>query len=68
MTPSLPCENCGKVDDLETVNPLWILGDKAVLWDCRCGSIRVLINHHTQQELVRKAIDRTLANTRDEEA
>lgn len=58
MTPSLPCPKCGHVDDLDAVNPLWNLGNKAILWDCRCGSIRaILINHHTPQELVRKAME-----------
>jgi hypothetical protein len=58
MTPSLPCEMCGHVDDLETVNPLGTHADELVLWNCRCGNTRaVAIDHHTPQELVRKAIE-----------
>lgn len=56
MTPSLPCPKCGHVDDLETVTPLWMLMDEAVLWKCRCGITReILISHHPPQELIRKA-------------
>jgi len=42
MTPSIPCAKCGQVDDLETVNPLGIHLDKAVPWNCRCGSTRAV--------------------------
>ena len=57
MKPSLPCVKCGKVDDLETVNPIGVLMDETVLWGCRCGNTRaVAISHHIPQELVRKAI------------
>jgi hypothetical protein len=57
MTPSLPCAKCGQVDNLETVNPLGIHVDKAVLWNCRCGNTRaVAISHLIPQELVRKAM------------
>ena len=65
MTPSLPCAKCGHIEDLETVIPLWTLGDKAVLWDCLCGRIRtVLINRHTPQALVRKAMETEEAETK----
>jgi hypothetical protein len=58
MTPSLPCEKCGRVDDLETVNPRGILAAEVVLWDCRCGYPRaVAIDHDTPRELIRKAIE-----------
>jgi len=30
MTPSLPCDICGQVDDLETVNPRGILAQELV--------------------------------------
>jgi len=64
MVLSLPCPNCGQVDDLETVNPLGILMDKAVIWNCRCGSTRAVgISHHAPQELVRKAM--VMDETRD---
>lgn len=33
MEHSLPCPNCGQVDDLETVNPLGIFMDRSVLWN-----------------------------------
>jgi hypothetical protein len=57
MTPSLPCKKCGKVDDLETVHPLGIHMDQAILWNCRCEDTRAAtISLHTPQELVRKAI------------
>lgn len=57
MTPSLPCGKCGQVDDLETLNPLGIQLDKAVLWNCRCGNTRaVAINYRIPLELVRKAM------------
>jgi hypothetical protein len=57
MTPSLPCAKCGHVDDMEAVNPLGIHGDKAVLWNCRCGNTRAVeVSHYTPQELVRKAM------------
>lgn len=56
MTKSIPCAKCGQVDDMETVNPLGIHGDKAVLWNCRCGNTRaVAVIDYTAQELVRKA-------------
>jgi hypothetical protein len=57
MTPSLPCAKCGQVDNLETVNPLGIHVDMAVLWNCRCGTTRAVgISQLTPQELVRKAM------------
>jgi hypothetical protein len=56
MTPSLPCLKCGQVDDLETINPLGVHLDKAVIWNCRCGNSRAVpISHHIPQELLRKA-------------
>ena len=56
---SIACAKCGQVDDLETVNPLGIHGDKAVLWNCRCGNTRaVAVCDYTAQELVRKAMAR----------
>jgi hypothetical protein len=58
MTSSPPCAKCGQVDNLESVNPLGILMDKAVLWNCQCGNTRsVAISHHIPQELVRKAME-----------
>ncbi len=57
MTPSLPCANCGQVDNLETVHPLGTHADKAVIWNCRCGNTRAIkISHHLPHELIRKAI------------
>ena len=57
MMKSIACAKCGQVDDLETVNPLGIHGDKAVLWNCRCGNTRaVAVIDSTAQELVRKAM------------
>jgi hypothetical protein len=57
MTKSIPCAKCALVDDLETVNPLGIHMDKAVLWNYRRGSTRaVSVIDHTAQELVRKAM------------
>jgi len=57
MTKSIPCAKCAQVDDLETVNPLGIHMDKAVLWNCRCGNTRaVAVSYYTPQELVRKAM------------
>jgi hypothetical protein len=57
MTRSIACAKCGQVDDLETVTPLGIHLDKAVLWNCRCGSTRaVAVCDDTSQELVRKAM------------
>ena len=54
---SIACSQCGQVDDLDAVNPLGIHMDKAVLWNCRCGSTRaVAVCDYTAQELVRKAI------------
>jgi len=54
---SIPCAKCGQVDDLETVNPLGIHLDKAILWNCRCGNTRaVAVYDYTAQELVRKAL------------
>lgn len=59
MMSSLPCPVCGHVDNLETVNPLGIHVEKAVLWNCRCGNTRaVAISHHIPQELVKKAMVR----------
>lgn len=56
MTKSIPCAKCGQVDDMETVNPLGIHGDKAVLWNCRCGNTRAFaVIDYKAQELVRKA-------------
>ena len=64
MRPSLPCANCGQVDDLETVHPLGICADTAVLWNCRCGNTRaVVIGCFIPQELVRKAM--VMDETRD---
>ena len=57
MTQSIACAKCGQVDDLETVIPLGIHMDKAVLWNCVCGSTRaVAVIDYTAQELVRKAM------------
>lgn len=57
MLRSLPCPNCGQVDVLETVIPLGIFVDKAVLWNCRCGSTRAVdIDYHAPLELIRKAV------------
>ena len=57
MRPSLPCVKCGHVDDMETVNPLGIHMDKAVLWNCACGSTRAIaVIDYAAQELVRKAM------------
>ena len=57
MMKSIACANCGQVDDLETVTPLGIHMDKAVLWNCRCGNTRaVAVWDYTAQELVRKAL------------
>jgi hypothetical protein len=57
MTKSIPYAKCGQVDELETVNPLGIHKDKAVLWNCRCGSTRaVAVIDYTAQELVRRAM------------
>jgi hypothetical protein len=57
MTQSIACAKCGQVDDLETVIPLGIHMDKAVLWNCACGSTRaVAVLDDTAQELVRKAM------------
>ena len=57
MKHSIPCAKCGQVDDLETVKPLGIHLDKAVLWNCRCGSTRAVAVHDCSvQELVRKAV------------
>ena len=57
MTQSIACAKCGQVDDLETVIPLVIHMDKAVLWNCVCGSTRaVSVIDYTAQELVRKAM------------
>jgi hypothetical protein len=57
MTQSIPCAKCGQVDDLQTVKPLGIHLDKAVLWNCRCGNNRaVAVWDYTVQELVRKAV------------
>jgi hypothetical protein len=54
---SIACAKCGQVDDLETVLPLGIHMDKAVLWNCVCGSTRaVAVIDYTAQELVRKAM------------
>lgn len=57
MMKSIACAKCGQADDLETVNPLGIHLDKAVLWKCRCGNTRaVAVFDYTAQELVRKAM------------
>lgn len=57
MERSLPCPNCGRVDDLENVKPLGILMDRAVLWNCRSGNTRAVdIDYHTPMGLVIKAI------------
>lgn len=57
MMKSISCAKCGQVDDLETVIPLGIHMDKAVLWNCICGSTRaVAVIDYTAQELVRKAM------------
>jgi hypothetical protein len=54
---SIACAKCGQVDDLETVNPLGIHLDKAVIWNCRCGNTRaVAVFDYTAQGLVRKAM------------
>jgi hypothetical protein len=56
MMKSISCAKCGQVDDLEAVIPLGIHMDKAVLWNCECGSTRaVAVIDYTAQELVRKA-------------
>jgi hypothetical protein len=57
MIKSTTCAKCGKADDLETVHPLGIHLDNAVLWNCQCGSTRaVAVWDCTAQELVRKAM------------
>ena len=57
MTQSIACAKCGQVDDLETVTPLGFHMDKAVLWNCQCGSTRAIaVCDYTAQELVRKAM------------
>ena len=57
MERSLPCPNCGRVDDLETVKPLGIFMDRAILWNCRCGSTRAVdIDYRAPMELVIKAM------------
>ena len=57
MMKSIACAKCGQVDDLEIVIPLGIHLDKAVPWNCECGSTRaVAVIDHTAQELVRKAM------------
>jgi hypothetical protein len=54
---SIACAKCGQVDHLDTVNPLGIHLDKAVIWNCRCGSTRaVAVCDYTAQDLVRKAM------------
>ena len=59
MRPSLPCEKCGEVDDLETVDPLGFHVDWGVLWKCRCGNTRAVeISNHIPQDLVIKAMER----------
>jgi hypothetical protein len=58
MTPSLPCKKCGRVDDLETVNPIGIIMGRLIEWECPCGNTRLVeITHHLPQELVRKAME-----------
>jgi hypothetical protein len=53
---SIACAKCDQVDGLDTVNPLGIHLDKAVIWECRCGNTRaVAVCDYTAQELVRRA-------------
>lgn len=57
MMKSTTCAKCGKVDDLETVSPLGIHLDKAVVWNCQCGNTRAIsVSDNTARELVRKAM------------
>lgn len=57
MELSLPCSNCGRVEDFECVNPLGIFMDSAVLWNCLCGTTRAVdIKHHAPLKLVLKAM------------
>ncbi|NJD62531.1 MAG: hypothetical protein FIA93_07405 [Deltaproteobacteria bacterium] len=56
MAPSLPCPNCGHVDDLETVIPLGIIAGNSTLWNCRCGILRAVEIGRAPRELVRKVI------------
>lgn len=57
MTKSVACAKCGQVYDLETVIPLGVHMDKAVPWNCICGSTRALaVIDYTAQEFVRKAM------------
>ena len=54
---STPCPYCGRVDNLETIDPTGIHMDRAIQWQCRCKNLRTLeINYHTPQSLVRKAM------------
>ena len=69
MTPSLPCAKCGRIDDLETVNPNGTIMGRLIEWECPCGIKRlVAITHHVPQELIKKAMEADKkANTSEEE-
>ena len=56
---SSPCPTCGRIDDLASVDPIGMLLDKAVLWQCTCGNTRaVLIGRHVPRTLIEKAFVR----------
>ena len=56
---STPCPICGRIDDLALVDPLGIHLEKAVLWNCQCGTTRaVLINRSIPRALHKKALAR----------
>ena len=56
---SIPCHICGRVDNLESVDPIGTHLCKAVLWHCQCGNTRaVLINRYTPRALIEKALAR----------
>jgi hypothetical protein len=60
---STPCEICGRVDDLASVDPIGTHLIRAILWDCKCGNTRaVQINRYTPSALIDKAIARDVGS------
>lgn len=57
MTPSLPCAKCGRIDDLETIEPIRTIMGELIEWECPCGINRVVEIHRVPRELVKKAME-----------
>lgn len=55
MTPSLPCQCCGRVDDLDNINPTGIMLSVLVQWECPCSNTRTVHKDKVSPRILRAA-------------